>query len=57
MKKSRGFSYPMPLEGAEEVARELSEFGYRETDDPDEADRRHFYKVERWDAGEQHVIQ
>ena len=54
MKKSRGFSYPMPLEGTEEVARELSEFGYRETDDPD---RRRFYKVERWDAGEQHVIQ
>jgi hypothetical protein len=57
MKKSRGFSYPMPLEDAEELARELSEFGYRETDDPDEADRRRFYKVERWDAGEQHVIE
>jgi hypothetical protein len=30
MKKSRGFSYPMPLEDAEELAREPSEFGYRE---------------------------
>jgi hypothetical protein len=29
----------MPIEEAEELARELSEFGYRETDDPDEADR------------------
>ena len=57
MKKSRGFSYPMPLEDAEELAREPSEFSYRETDDPDEAYRRRFYKVERWDAGEQHVIE
>jgi hypothetical protein len=57
MKKSRGFSYPMPLEDAEELAREPSEFSYRETDDPDEAYRRRFYKVERWDAGEQHIIE
>ena len=34
----------------EELARELDEFGYRETDDPDEADRRRYYKVEKWDA-------
>jgi hypothetical protein len=36
----------MPVEEAEELARELSEFGYRETTDPDEADRRRYYKVE-----------
>ena len=42
----------MPLEDAEELAREPSEFGYR---DPDEADRRRFYKVERWDSAELHV--
>ena len=36
---------------------EFSEFGYRETDDPDEADRRRFYKVERWDAAELHVVE
>jgi hypothetical protein len=31
-----------------EEREELSEFGYRETDDPDEADRRNYYKVEKW---------
>ena len=36
-------------------AREFEEFGYRETDDPDDADRRRFYKVEKWDAAEMHV--
>jgi hypothetical protein len=56
MKRPRHSSYPMPLEEAEELAAELSEFGYRETDDPDEADRRRYYKVEKWDAGEQHVV-
>jgi hypothetical protein len=55
MKKPRPSNYPMPAEEREELARELSEFGYRETDDPDEADRRRFYKVEKWDAGELHV--
>jgi hypothetical protein len=55
MKKSRASSYPMPLEDAEELAAELSEFGYRETNDPNEADRRRFYKVERRDAAKQHV--
>jgi hypothetical protein len=55
MKKPRHSSYPMPIEEADELARELSEFGYRETDDPDEADRRRFYKVERWDSAELHV--
>ena len=45
----------MSLEESEELARELEEFGYRETSDPDEADRRRFYKVEKWDAAEMHV--
>jgi hypothetical protein len=40
-----------------ELAAELSEFGYRETNDSDEADRRRFYKVERWDGAEQHVLE
>ena len=31
------------------------EFGYRETSDPDDADRRNFYKVEKWDAAELRV--
>ena len=30
-----------------DLARELSEFGYRETDYPGDADRRRFYKVEK----------
>ena len=47
----------MPAEDAEELARELCEFGYRETDDPDEADRRRYYKVEKWDAAEVHVTE
>jgi hypothetical protein len=47
----------MSVDDKEELAREFSEFGYRETDDPDEADRRNYYKVERWDAAEQHVFQ
>lgn len=47
----------MPAEDAEELARELSEFGYRETDDPDEADRRRYYEVEKWDAAEVHVTE
>jgi hypothetical protein len=37
MKSPRHSSYPMPAEDGKELARELSEFGYRETDDPDEA--------------------
>jgi hypothetical protein len=56
MKKPRESSYPMSAEDAEELARELSEFGYRETYDADGADRRRFYKVERWDAVEVHVV-
>jgi hypothetical protein len=57
MKKPHHSSYPMPLEEADELAHELSEFGYRETDDPDEADRRRYYKVELWDPTETHVLQ
>ena len=46
MKNPRQSSYPMPLEDAEELPREFSEFGYRESDDPEDADRRRYYKVE-----------
>jgi hypothetical protein len=52
MKRPRQSSYPMRIEEAEELAGELSEFGYRETDDPDEADRRRYYKVELRDSTE-----
>jgi hypothetical protein len=38
----------MAVENMADLARELSEFGYRETNDPDEADRRRYYKVEKW---------
>jgi hypothetical protein len=55
MKRPRHSSYPMSLEESEELARELDGFGYRETDDPDEADRRRYYKVEKWDTDELHV--
>ena len=54
MKSPRHSNHPMPAEEHEELARELSEFGYRETDDPDEADQRRYYKVEKWDANELH---
>jgi hypothetical protein len=57
MKSPRKLNYPMPLEDAKELAAELSEFGFRETDDPDEADRRRYYKVERWDSAESQVLQ
>jgi hypothetical protein len=57
MKKPQHFSYPMPLEEADDLAHELSEFGYCESDDPDEADRRRYYKVELWDSTENHVLQ
>ena len=39
----------------DELAQEFAEFGYRETSDPNDADRRNFYKVEKWDAAELHV--
>jgi hypothetical protein len=57
MRKPRHSSYPMPAEEAEELAAELSEFGDRETDDPDEANRRRYCKVERWDSAESQVLQ
>ena len=56
MKPPRQSSDPMPIEDAEELAAELSEFGFRETDDPD-ADRRRYYKVELWDLAESQVLQ
>jgi hypothetical protein len=51
----RKASYPMSIEDKDDLARELAEFGYRETSDPDDADRRNYYKVELWDADELHV--
>ncbi len=45
----------MSIEERDELAGELDQFGYRETDDPESADQRRFYKVERWDAHELHV--
>jgi hypothetical protein len=57
MKRPRQSSYPMPIEDLDALAAEFSEFGYSETDDPDEADRRNYYKVERWDSTEQLVLQ
>jgi hypothetical protein len=45
----------MSIEDKDELAQEFAEFGYRATDDPDDADRRRFYKVEKWDAAELHV--
>jgi hypothetical protein len=55
MKKPPKSSFPMAVEGMADLAHEFSDFGYQETDDPDEADRRRYYKVEKWDAAEQHV--
>jgi hypothetical protein len=45
----------MSVEERDELAHELAEFGYRETDDPQDADRRNYYKVEKWDPAELHV--
>ena len=45
----------MSIEDYDELAQEFAEFGYRETSDPTDADRRNFYKVEKWDAAELHV--
>jgi hypothetical protein len=39
----------MSIEDKDELAQEFAEFGYRETFDPKDADRRNFYKVEKWD--------
>jgi hypothetical protein len=35
MKRPHHSSYPMPAEERDDLARELEEFGYRETDDAD----------------------
>jgi hypothetical protein len=51
----RKANYPMSVEDKDELARELSEFGYRETSDPGDADRRNYFKVELWDADELHT--
>ena len=45
----------MSIEDYDELAQEFAEFGHRETSDPTDADRRNFYKVEKWDAAELHV--
>jgi hypothetical protein len=47
----------MAVEEMAELVAELSEFVYQETNDPDEADRQRFYKVERWDSAEQYVVE
>jgi hypothetical protein len=56
MKRPRHSSYPVSADDREELAREFEEFGFRETNDPNEADRRNYYKVEKWDAAELHVV-
>ena len=43
------------IEDYDELAQEFAEFGYRETSDPTDADRRNFYKVEKWDAAGLHI--
>jgi hypothetical protein len=51
----RKATYPLSIEDKDELAQEFAEFGYRETSDPNDADRRNFYKVEKWDAAEIHI--
>jgi len=50
MKRPRHSSYPMLVDERDDLARELGEYGYRETDDPDDAVRRRFYKIP-WGGG------
>ena len=38
----RKATYPMSIEDKDELAQEFAEFGYRETFDPNDADRRNF---------------
>jgi hypothetical protein len=57
VKEPRYSSYPMAVEEMAGLVAELSEFVYQETNDPDEADRQRFYKVERWDSAEQYVVE
>ena len=47
-RRFREATYPMSIEDKDELAEEFAEFGYRETSDPNDADRRNFYKVEKW---------
>ena len=54
-RRFRKATYPMSIEDKDELAQEFAEFGYRETSDPNDADRRNFYKVEKSDAAELHV--
>ena len=54
-RRFRNATYPMSIEDKDELAQEFAEFGYRETFDPNDADRRNFYKVEKWDAAELHI--
>jgi len=51
-RRFRKATFPMSIEDNDELAQEFAEFGYRETFDPNDADRRNFYKVEKWDAAE-----
>jgi len=50
-------TYPMSIEDKDELAHEFSEFGYRDTSDPDVADRRNYYKVEKWSRDGQRVTE
>jgi hypothetical protein len=54
-RRFRKATFPMSIEDKDELAQEFAEFGYRETFDPNDADRRNFYKVEKWDAAELHI--
>ena len=54
-RRFRNATYPMSIEDKDELAQEFAEFGYRETFDPNGADGRNFYKVEKWDAAELHI--
>jgi hypothetical protein len=46
----------MSVDERDDLARELSEYGYSETDDPQVADARNYYKVEKWDVDDLHVL-
>ena len=50
-RRFRKATYPMSIEDKDELAQEFAEFGYRETFDPNDADRRNFYKVNRGPRG------
>jgi hypothetical protein len=44
------------LRRARSLPGRLERFGYRQADDADVADRRNFYKVEKWDAVQTVVV-